>query len=106
VVPQYYAGLSDNELAESFAKTGATLLSAQCSQLTGPGHCKDKATAILFGDEIFLTILSSARFLRFPQKNWSLAFPISLAVNCPDFAATVTAYFCPLTLDRTEGEIL
>jgi len=34
--------------------------------------------------------LSYARFLRFPQRNWP--FPVSPAVNCPDFAATVIAY--------------
>jgi len=32
---------------------------------------------ILPGDNIFLTILSSARFLRFPQRNWP--FPVSPA---------------------------
>jgi len=45
--------------------------------------------ATLFGDKIFLTILSPARFLRFPRWNWP--FPVSSALNCPDFAATVTA---------------
>jgi len=49
---------------------------------------------MLPGDEIFLTILSSARFLRFLQRNW--LFSISPAVNSPDFAATVTAFFCPI----------
>jgi len=40
-----------------------------------------------------LTILYSARFFRFPQKN--LSFPVSAAVDGPVFTATVAA-FCPL----------
>jgi len=43
--------------------------------------------AILLGDEIFLTTLSFATFLQFLQRN--LPFPISPAVGCPYFAATV-----------------
>jgi len=51
--------------------------------------------ATLCGDEIFLTTLSHARFLRFPRRNWP--FSVSSAVNCPDLAATVTTFSCPLT---------
>jgi len=51
--------------------------------------------ATLCGDEIFLTTSSPARPLRFSRRNWP--FPVLSAVNCPDFAATVTAFFCPLT---------
>jgi len=47
----------------------------------------------LCGDEIFLTTFFPARFLRFPRRNW--LFPILSTVNCLDFAATVTAFFCP-----------
>jgi len=56
--------------------------------------------ATLRGDEIFHTTPSFLRFyqeelaLRFPQRNWP--FHVSSAVNCPDFAATVTACSCPL----------
>jgi len=37
----------------------------------------------------------SCRFLQFPRRNWP--FPVLSAVNCLDFAATVTAFPCPLT---------
>jgi len=63
-----HAGRPGNELADSLAKTGATLPFAKVP--ASPGHCKDKALvipAVLLRDEIFLTILSSARFLWFPQ---------------------------------------
>jgi len=51
--------------------------------------------ATLCGDELFLTTPSPARFRRFPRKNWP--FPVLSAVNCLDFAATVTAFVYPLT---------
>jgi len=50
--------------------------------------------ATLCGDKLFLTTPSPARFLGFPRRNWP--FPILSAVNCLDFAATVTTFFCPL----------
>jgi len=49
----------------------------------------------LSGDNLFLTTPSPTRFLRFPRRNWP--FPVLFAVNCLDFAATVTAFFCPFT---------
>jgi len=52
----------------------------------------------LFGDKIFLTTPSPAIFLWFPRRNW--LFPVSSAVNCHDFTATVTAFSCPLNLCR------
>jgi len=51
--------------------------------------------ATLCGDEIFLTTPSPARFLQFPRRNWP--FSVLSTVNCPNFAATVTAFSCPLT---------
>jgi len=51
--------------------------------------------ATLCGDKLFLTTPSPAKFLRFPRRNWP--FPVLSAVNCLDFPATVTAFFCPLT---------
>jgi len=60
--------------------------------------------ANLLGDEIFLITLSSARFLQFPRKN--RPFPVSSAVNCLDFAATVTAFSCPLTYAGENGRML
>jgi len=51
--------------------------------------------ATLCRDEIFLTTSSPARFLRFPRRNWP--FLVLSAVNCLDFAATVTAFYCPLS---------
>jgi len=51
--------------------------------------------ATLCGDELFFTTPSPARFIRFPRRNWP--FPVLSVVNCLDFAATVTAFFCPLT---------
>jgi len=66
-----------------------------CFQPTGPGHCKDKAYPLFYLDEIFLTTFSFARFFRFSQKNWP--FPVPSAVNSLDFAATTTAFSCPLT---------
>jgi len=51
--------------------------------------------ATLCGDELFLTTSSPARFLRFPQGSWP--FPVLSALNYLDFAATVTAFFCPLS---------
>jgi len=52
------------------------------------GNC---TTTMKRQDEIFLTILSSARSLPFPSQR-NRPFPNSPAVNCPDFAATVTAF--------------
>jgi len=49
------------------------------------------------GDKVFLTTPSSARFLQFLRRNW--LFPISSAVNCPNFAATVTALSPPPVAD-------
>jgi len=55
------------------------------------------------GDEIFLSILTSARFFRFPQRNWPI--PDSPAVNCPNFAATSQPSFVLLPVqDKTEEE--
>jgi len=51
--------------------------------------------ATLCGDEIFFTTPFPARFLRFPRRNW--LFLVLSAVNCLDFAATVTAFSYPLT---------
>jgi len=51
--------------------------------------------AAICGDELFLTTLSPATFLQFPWRNWP--FLVLSAVNCFDFAAMVTAFFCPLT---------
>jgi len=53
------------------------------------------ALAALCGVWLFLTTLSPAKFLRFSWRNW--LFPVSTALNCLDFAATITAFFCPLT---------
>jgi len=52
-----------------------------------------------------LSLTSSARFLQFPQRNWP--FPVSSAENCPNFAATVTAFSSLFLLpiqDKTEEE--
>jgi len=54
--------------------------------------------ATLWGDELFLTTCSPTRFLWFLQRNWP--FSVLYAVNCPAFAATVTAFYCPLTYTR------
>jgi len=51
--------------------------------------------ATLCEDELYLTTPSPARFLLFPRRNWP--FPVLSVVNCLDFAATVTAFYCPLT---------
>jgi len=53
------------------------------------------ALSTVCGDELFLTTLSPARFLRFPRRNWP--FSVLSAVNYLDFAAMVTAFFCPFT---------
>jgi len=47
--------------------------------------------ATLPRDEIFHN--SFARFLQFPQRNWS--FTASPVVNCPNFTVRVTDFFCP-----------
>jgi len=60
-----------------------------------PTVAKIRHTYYFFGYEILLTTPSPARFLRLPRRNYP--FPISSAVNCLDFAATVTASSCPLT---------
>jgi len=90
-----HAGLPGNELADSLAKTGATLPFTHVPCPLAPTIAKIGTLATLFGDEIFLTTPSPARFLQFSQKNW--LFPVSSAVKCPDFAATVIAFSCPLT---------
>jgi len=51
---------------------------------TDTDHCKDQMHSLRCGDEIFLTIPSPTRFLRYPRRNW------------PDYAATVTAFSCLL----------
>jgi len=56
-----HAGLPGNEQTDSLAKTGAALPFALIAGIDPP--------AALFGDEIFLTTPSSARFLRFPRRN-------------------------------------
>jgi len=70
-----------------------------------PNRLEIRPLATLCGSEIFLTALSLARFLRFPRMN--CPFPVLSAVNCLDFAATVTAFSCPQPMqDKTEGEFL
>jgi len=66
-----------------------------CSQPAIPGHCKEKVYPVCYGDENLFHNFSFARFLRFPWRKWPS--PVSPAVNCPHFAATVTAFFCSLT---------
>jgi len=56
---------------------------------------------MLPGDEIFF---SSARFLRFLQRNWP--FPVSPAVHCPDFAMPQSqpSFFLLPMQDKMKGE--
>jgi len=59
--------------------------------------------ATLFGDEIFLTNSLFCHILLVPRRNWP--FPVSSAVNCPDFAVTVTSQpsLVLYMQDKTEG---
>jgi len=88
-----HAGLVGNERADSLAKP------KQHSPLPMFPYHRHRplqrlnTLATLCGEEILLITSFSARFLRFPRRNWP--FPASSVVNCPDFAATVTAFFCP-----------
>jgi len=74
-----YAGLSENKLADSLAKTGATL---PFTHVPWPRPLLRLSTRYSFWRRI-LTTPSPARFLLFPRSNWF--FPVSSAVNCPDF---------------------
>jgi len=90
-----HAGLPGNEQADLLAKTGATLPIAMFSAPWLRLLQRLDTLATLCGDELFLATPSPAKFRRFPQKNWP--FLVLSAVNCLDFAATITAFFCPLT---------
>jgi len=61
------------------------------TQSVSPSHYKAKAHLLIHLETIFLTTVSFARLLRFPQNNWP--FPTMPAVNCSDFTATFTAFF-------------
>jgi len=59
-----------------------------------PIIAKIRHTAILIGDEIFLTTLSSARFLRFPQRNWPFVrFELS-RLCCHGPSLPLSSYLC------------
>jgi len=85
-----HAELPRNERADSLVKTGATLTLPMFPVHWHRPLQRLYTIATLCGDEIFLTTPSPTRFLRFPRRNWP--FPISTAVNCLDFAATVIAF--------------
>jgi len=89
-----HAGLPGNELANSLAKTGATspLPMFPARWLRSLQRFRHP---ILFVETKFFSTPSSAIFLQFPRRNWP--FPVSPALNCLDFAATVKAFSCPLT---------
>jgi len=90
-----HAGLPGNERGDLLAKTGETLpVTHVLYPWLRPLQSLD-TLATLCGDEFFLTTPSPARFLRFSRRNWP--FPVLSAVNCPDFAPTVTVFFCPIT---------
>jgi len=60
-----------------------------------PSHCKDKACPLCCLEMKFFSQL-----YLLSDSLEELSFPVSPAVNCPDFAATVTAFFCPLTSEE------
>jgi len=89
------AGLPWGERADSLAEARMALPVAHILCPLAPTIAKIRHTLLFVKTEIFFTTPSPARFLRFPRRNWP--FPVSSAVNCLDFAATVTAFFCSLT---------
>jgi len=90
-----HARLRGNNLADSLTKTGATFSSIEVPSLLVPvivklGHtCYSIWRRNLAHKYIFCHIPSVS------SEELAL-FPVSFAMNCPDFAATVTAFFCPL----------
>jgi len=69
-----------------------------------PRHCKDKAyryPLCCLETKSFSQLSLLPSILRYPQRNWP--FPVSPIVNCPDFAATVTAFFYPLIYAGANG---
>jgi len=68
----------------------------RCTQSARPFHCKITLTRYSTWSEFFPTILSFARYSPFPKR------------NCPDFAATVTAFFWQLLFmqDKTGTRVL
>jgi len=84
---QWIPDHAGSELADSLAKAGVAL---PLTQPTGPDHCRLGTLAILF--------LETKSFTQLPllcQIPSVSPFPVWSAVNCPNLAATVTAFSCP-----------
>jgi len=89
-----YAGLSGNEMANSFAKIGATLPFAQVPSPLVPVIAKISHTSFSWRRNLFQNSLSCQT----PSvSSEELVLPRLAAVNCPNFAATVTAFSYFLT---------
>jgi len=93
-----HAGHPENERADSLAKTGPTLLVTHVPCPLAPIIAKIRHTcSSLWKRNLSHNSLScqipsiSSEELDLPRT-----FPVSSAVNYTDFAATVTAFFCPL----------
>jgi len=68
---------------------------SSCSQLASSVICKDMTHPLRYLETSLSHNQLSFSGFRFPQRNWP--FLVSPSVNCPVFAATVTAFFFPLT---------
>jgi len=68
-----HVGLLVNELADSLDKIGVTLPFSDVFSPLAPVIAKKR----LPGDETFFTILSFAKFVRFPQRNYGFSLPTS-----------------------------
>jgi len=97
------AGLPRNERADSLAKTRATLPVTHVPCPLALTIAKIRHTSYSLWKRNFLTTPSSARFLRFPQRNWP--FPVLSAVNVLTSLSRSQPSFVLLPMQhKTKGE--